>query len=86
MFERGHHAGPSLAVVAELATAHEFPTRRTRDDDSLRDLGRHTDGTPWRIAIATRQALDPIGLSLPELLHVMEFAFLHEVDGRARVV
>ena len=75
-----------MAVICKPATAHEFPTRHTRDDDSLRDLDGLTDGTPWRIAIATRQALDPVGLSLPELLHVMEFAFLHEVDGRARVV
>jgi hypothetical protein len=73
-------------VGSKQATAHEFPTRHTRNDDSLIDIIGLALGAPWRIAIATRQALDPIGLSLPELLHVVEFAFLHEVDGRARVV
>ena len=68
------------------AAAHEAAAGLTLDDDSLRDLGGLALGAARRRAVATRQALNPIRLPFAELLHVMEFRFLQEVDGRARMI
>ena len=73
-------------VSSNQAAAHESPTRLARDDDSIRDLGRQAGRPARRGAVATRQALNPIRLPFPELLHVVEFTFFQEVDCSARVL
>jgi hypothetical protein len=72
-------------VIAEQTAAHWTATRLARNYDSLGDLGRQAGRTTRRGAVATRQALNPIRLPFPELLHVVKFRFFQEVDGSARM-
>ncbi len=73
-------------MIANHTTAHEAPTCPTRHELGLGDLGRHLAGAARRGAVATRQALNPIRLPFPELLHIVKFAFLQEIDDRARML
>jgi hypothetical protein len=73
-------------VRSNRTAAHKTPTCPARHDDSIRDLLRRAGRPAWRIAVATRQALDPVCLSLAELLHVVELTFLQEINGCARVL
>ena len=73
-------------MIANHTTAHEAPTCFTRHELGLGDLGRHPGGAARCGAVATRQALNPIRLPFPELLHVVVFVFLQEVNGRTRVI
>jgi hypothetical protein len=73
-------------VIAEQTATHWTTTRLARNYDSLGDLGRQAGRTARRGAVATRQALNPIRLPFPELLHVVEFTFFQEVDDRARML
>ncbi len=73
-------------MLSNRAPPHEAATSPARNYDRLGDLGRQTGRTTKRGAVATRQALDPIRLPLAELLHIVIFVFLQEVDGRVRVL
>ena len=73
-------------MVRQHTPAHESTTRRARDRDGLADLTRRLGGAARHGAIAAWKALDPIGLTLAKLLHVVVFRLLQEINGDVRVL
>ena len=72
-------------VFAERAPTHEAATRPARDYHNLGDLGGEAGRTTRRGTVACRQPLDPIRLTLAELLHIVKLRFFQEVDDSTRV-